>query len=286
LIEQDTKLVNGTDLNSKNHKITSTTPLNKSIQLYKAGFSLREISKKMGIPRETLRIKLVNGGLKLRKSKRDMPIVLHEPVNKLDAKCAELLAMHAGDGCLDVTGRWSFSSNKNDQTLVNHVANLIKDVIGVVPNINVNTNRIEIRSGHRQVFNYFSKFFPIGNKTFNVNLPHEIMTSKDLDIKHCALKGLFSTDGSFSFKKNKGLFPRIEFRVKSKKLRDQFVTLAKDFNFKFNFNTQSERKGIIYTAYIEKINEVIRWMNEISSVCDTHIKNYNHWYKLKFGGGA
>lgn len=261
-------------------------PLNKAAQLYKRGLSLREISQKLGIPRETLRIKLIKNGLKLRKSKRYMPMVLHESLNKIDPKCAELLAMHAGDGCLDVRGRWCFSSNKNDQALVKHVTNLVKDIVGVVPNINFEAKRIQIRSSHRQVFNYFSKFFPIGNKALKVSLPQQIMLSKDLNVKRCALRGLFSTDGSFSFKKIEKLSPRIEFRVKSKKLRDQFVKLAKSFNFEFKFNTQKHWKGVIYTAYIEKIREVIRWMDEIGSMCDTHIKNYNRWYRLKFSRGA
>jgi hypothetical protein len=92
--------------------------IEKARKMYEKGFSIRKISKKFGIPRETLRIRLINSGVKMRKSKRDMVEFLHEPNFEINPISAELLALHAGDGSLDVRGSWCFSSNKNDKNLV------------------------------------------------------------------------------------------------------------------------------------------------------------------------
>lgn len=256
----------------------------KEIKLYKKGLSLRKLSKIVGVPRETIRIGLIKSGLKLRKSKRYVPI-LHTPNYEINVKSAELLAMHAGDGSLDKTGRWCFSSNKNDEKLVIHIADLFGEVIGVTPNINYYPYRIQVRSSHRQTTTFFEKFYERGKKAYTVSLPDEIIESMDPRVKLYALSGLFSTDGSFSFKR-KGLTPRIEFRVKSKKLRDQFAKLAQSFGFEYNCNTQKHRTGIIYTAYIERIDDTIRWMKQIGSKCDTHIKRYNNWHKLRKRRGS
>jgi len=259
--------------------MTSTENIKK---LYRSGASLRKISEAVGIPRETLRVKLISSGFKLRTSRRCMPVILHAPIVGMNSSSAELFAMHAGDGCLDRGGNWCFTADKNDVKLSRYVVKLSTDVIGVIPNIS-DDGRIRIRSGHKQFTEYFSKFFPLGKKSAKVILPQTIMKSKDLGVKRSALRGLFSTDGSFSFKKS-DLSPRIEFRVISRGLRDQFVELGKAFDFEFNYSTQKHRNGHIYTAYIERRNEVIRWMSDVGSICDTHLIRYNDWNNLNKRG--
>lgn len=252
--------------------------IDRAIKFYKSGLGIKKVSEKVDIPRETLRLILKEKGVKLRKSKKYI-LALHQPLYTISPKSAELLAMHAGDGCLDRTGRWCFTADIRDEFLAKHVINLVKEIVGIVPSIFKDKRRVQIRSSQKQIRKYFLKYYSMGKKAYGVRLPSVIISTKNKDIKCHALRGLFSTDGSFSFKK-KELTPRIEFRVKSKKLRDQFVKLAKGFDFKFNYNTQKHRNGIIYTAYIEKIQEVIRWFGVVGSSCDIHIKRYNNWYKL------
>ena len=254
-------------------------------EMYNSGLSLRKISRIVGIPRESLRLKLISSGLKLRKSKRYMVRFLHEPDFRISPISAELLALHAGDGCLDRTGEWSFTSNMNDQEHVRNIMEKFQQVVGIIPNQRIRNNKIEMSSKAKQTTEYFSKFFPKGKKSHIVSLPREIMNSNDSKIIKSALRGLFSTDGSFSFNK-KRLTPRIEFRVKSKKLRNNFITLSRFIGFKFNSNTQKHWKGLIYTAYLERIDDVNKWMKNVGSSCDTHVQSYNRWKYLKFRGGS
>ncbi len=256
--------------------------IENATRLYESGLSLRKIENIIGIPRETLRIKLISSGIKLRTSKRHMVKFLHTPNFDINPISSELLALHAGDGCLDIRGEWCFSSNKNDKNHVKNVIDKFEKTVGISPYISVENNRIQIRSKSKQTTDYFSRFFKKGKKSLTVSLPKEILDSENIRILKSALRGLFSTDGCFSFKNNKELSPRIEFRVMSKKLRNQFVELAKNFGFRFNFNTQKHhQKGVIYTAYIERIDDVIKWMDRIGSRCDTHIERYKKWLKLR-----
>jgi len=248
-------------------------------KMYENNFSIKKISDLVGIPRETLRIKLISSGIKMRKSKRYMVKFLHNSKFEINPLSSELLALHAGDGCLDITGEWSFTSNKNDKKHVKNVVDKFQQVVGVVPNVNVRRDRIEIRSKSKQTTDYFSRFFPRGKKSHIVSLPKEIVNSKDIKILKPALRGLFSTDGCFTFNKVR-LSPRIEFRVKSRKLRNDFVNLAKSIGFEFNFNTQKHWNGVIFTAYLERNKDAIEWMDIIGSTCDTHLKKYKLWKKL------
>ncbi len=258
--------------------------IRNAAKLYRSGLSLRNIEKIIGVPRETIRIKLISYGTKLRKSKRHMVRYLHASNFNITPISSELLALHAGDGCLDINGNWCFSSNKSDMNHVKNVVNKFEEIVGVSPHVRVRNNRVQIESGTKQTTEYFSRFFPMGKKSSIVYLPIKILNSRNIEIKRSALRGLFSTDGCFSFRNNKELTPRIEFRVMSKKLRDQFVDLAKSFGFSFNFNAQKHHhRGLIYTAYIERINDVIEWMDMIGSGCDTHIKRYKKWLKLRSG---
>ncbi len=258
--------------------------INEKIEaMYQNGMSIQKISKIVKIPRETLRIRLIKNGIKLRKSKKELGIKYHKPLYEINAESAELLAMHAGDGSLSKDKRWCFSSNKNDRKLIERVINLTKKIVGVSSDVDYYENRVQIRSKQRQAIEYFSTFFPIGKKSHIVRLPLEIENSSNLEVIKGALIGLFSTDGSFSFRKN-NLSSRVEFRVKSRKLRDQFYNLALKIGFNFNISEPKHKEGVIYTAYIERTNDVLKWMEEIGSNCDTHLNRFNEWLKLKSAG--
>lgn len=254
--------------------------------LYEKGLSTYEISKIVEIPRETLRVKLKKMGVKLRKSRKEMGIKYHKPLIRMNEGAAELLGLHAGDGSLSLN-EWSISTNINDKKLINRIIFLVRKMVGIEPRVGyrLSFNKVDIRSGQHQTLNYFARYFPSGKKSYIVELPKEIMNSDKLYVIKGVLRGLISSDGCFYFRK-RWLSPRLEFRVKSEKLRDQFIELSNRLNFKFNKSNPKDKNGIIYTAYIERINTVLRWMKEIGSGSEIHMKRFDLWMQLKFSGGT
>lgn len=259
------------------------------IKLYESGLSIKKISKKFGISREQIKSQLIQNKIIIRKSCRQIAINYHEPLSELNENVAELWGLHAGDGSL-TKNEWEFSSNINDRVLNNHVIYLVRKVVGVEPRIThrPSLGKTEISSGQKQTLNYFSKNFPIGKKSHFIKMPKEIMKSNNQKIIKAALIGLFSSDGSFSFRKRKKntLTPRLEFRVKSERLRNQFIELASKTNVGFCVSNPKHRNGFIFTAYTEKISTVLKWMKEIGSNCDSHNEKFNEWLGLKYAGVA
>lgn len=249
--------------------------LREAYREYKKGYNLRELSRKFDIPRETLRIKFKKNGMGLRKSRKEIAITYHKPKLTVNSDSAELVAMHAGDGSLCVDGRWCFTSFYNDLKLINRVCELSKNILGVEPRVYKYGNRVQIVSGQKQVFDYFSRIFPVGKKSHIVRLPGKFYRITDRRILASLLIGLFSTDGCFSLRKNGSA--RVEFRVRSKFLRNQFLTLSAKVGFKFKKSNPMSNGKLIYTAYIEKRKEVKKWMETIGSRCDTHNKRYERW---------
>jgi intein/homing endonuclease len=98
------------------------------------------------------------------------------------------------------------------------------------------------------------------------------------------LKGLFSSDGSFSFQKRDNS-PRVDLLVRSRLLRDQFVDLALKIGFSFNksdavrvekgFTTKST--GSFFNANLTSRDQVQKWMTTVGTICDSHIKRFKLW---------
>ena len=256
-------------------------PIDRLAVMYDDGISLRKLSRFSDTPRETLRLRIKSLGVKMRKSRKDIGVSYHKPSHELTEEFAEILAIHAGDGSLDKQGRWCVSCFVEDTDLSKRIIKLTRDVIGIEPDVDYyKRSVIEIRSGQKQAFDFISEYFPIGKKSYIVELPEILISSEKLHIIKSLLRGLMSTDGSFSFKKD-GLTPRVEFRVMSIKLRDQFAYLAKKLGFQFCISSPKSRDGVIHTAYSEKIATVLKWYKEIGFTCDSHSKKFDLWLKMK-----
>ncbi|MEM3378369.1 MAG: hypothetical protein QW674_05425 [Candidatus Bathyarchaeia archaeon] len=95
---------------------------------------------------------------------------------------------------------------------------LVRNILGVEPIKPVKCpsgKAVMIRSGQSQVIAFFKFYgFPQGRKAGIVSIPKQILESTDVNILKAFLRGLFSTDGCFSFQANCG--PRVEIQVKSK----------------------------------------------------------------------
>ena len=90
-------------------------PIDRLAVMYDDGHSIRKLSRFSRIKRETLRIGLKKLGVKMRKSRKDLAVRYHRPAHELTEDFAELLAIHAGDGCLDKRGEWCVSCYAEDK---------------------------------------------------------------------------------------------------------------------------------------------------------------------------
>lgn len=220
----------------------------------------------------------------LSKMGRGRPITYSPPKITLDVEVAELLGLHAGDGYMS-RGVWGIRCNLQDQNMAERIIHLTRSVLGVEPCVRIRENTFEIRNGQKQAIRFFYSYgFVEGRKAYIVRVPAQIIDVNDSEIIKAFLRGLFSSDGSFSFRK-RDYSPRIDLMIRSRLLRDQFVALAAKIGFMFNkcdakriqkgFTTKSA--GAFYNANLCARNEVIRWMTTVGTICDSHIKKFELW---------
>jgi len=225
----------------------------------------------------------------LSKMGRGRHIAYHQPKEVLDMEVAELLGLHAGDGYMSC-GVWGVRCNLQDEYMAQRIIHLARNVLGVEPCVRIRENTFEIRSGQRQVIHFFRKYgFTEGKKTYDVQVPNQITCINDSKIIEAFLRGLFSSDGSFSFQK-RDYSPRIDLMVRSRLLRDQFVELAAKVGFSFNksdsvrvkkgFTTKSA--GAFFNANLTSRKDVLRWMTTVGTPCDAHIKKFKVWQSKTF----
>jgi len=118
--------------------------------------------------------------------------------------------------------------------MICRVTQLVRDVLGVEPKpCKCKAGKaIMIRSGQRQALGFFRDYdFPRSRKAGIVRVPKQILESNNKAVIKAFLRGLFSTDGCFSFQVDRD--PRVEIQVKSEKLRDDFIYLASRLGFSF-----------------------------------------------------
>lgn len=123
---------------------------------------------------------------------------------------------------------------------------------------------------------------PQGKKAGKVKIPNQILESKDEATVKAFLRGLFSTDGCFSFQVGRG--PRVEIQVKSVRLRDDFRQLVGRLGFSFRsyeyLPPRGKNKAPLQVAYTTQAGQVVRWMEEIGSIKDSHIEQYHNWKRI------
>jgi intein/homing endonuclease len=211
-------------------------------------------------------------------------VVYRQPRKELDEEVALLLGLHVGDGWL--SDKWGIACEQKDKAMILRVTKLVRDVLGVEPIKPLKCaagKAIAIRSGQPQVRGFFRNYsIPQGRKAGKVHIPKEILESDNEAVIRAFLRGLFSTDGCFSFQVNRG--PRAEIQVKSEKLRDDFVQLVGRLGFSFRSYTylppKGRNKAPLQVAYTTKAKQVIRWMEEIGSIKGSHIEHYQLWKKI------
>ena len=155
----------------------------------------------------------------LSKMGRGRHTTYHPPKDVLDMNVAELLGLHAGDGYMSC-GVWGIRCNLQDENMAQRIIHLARNVLGVELCVRTRENTYEIRSGQRQTIRFFRKYgFIEGKKAYVVQIPNQITRTNNSKIIEAFLRGLFSSDGSFSFQK-RDYSPRIDLMVRSRSLRD------------------------------------------------------------------
>jgi len=211
-------------------------------------------------------------------------VIYHPPRNELDEDIALLLGLHVGDGWL--SDKWGIACEEKDKSMILRVTQLVRDVLGVEPIKPCECaagKAVMIRSGQPQALAFFRNYgLPQGRKAGKVRIPQQILESNNKAVIKAFLRGLFSTDGCFSFQVDRG--PRVKIQVKSEKLRDDFVCLAGRFGFSLRsyayLPPRGKNKAPLHVAYTTKTGQVVRWMEEIGSIKDSHIERYTNWKEL------
>jgi intein/homing endonuclease len=211
-------------------------------------------------------------------------VVYSQPKKELDEDVALLLGLHVGDGWL--SDKWGITCEPKDKSMIIRVNQLVRDILGVEPIKPCKCaagKAIMIRSGQRQALDFFRNYgLPQGRKAGKVRVPQQILESNNETLIKSFLCGLFSTDGCFSFQVDRG--PRVEIQVKSESLRDDFIHLAGRLGFSFRsyayLPPRGKNKAPLQVAYTTQTKQVVRWMEEIGSIKDSHVEKYQHWKKI------
>jgi intein/homing endonuclease len=242
--------------------------------LYLSGKSLARIQAETGVPHETARLILHRKGIRF----RHVHAILHPVVRMLNFEAALLLGLHAGDGHL--SDSWGISVGGEDREMLKAVVTLVESILGVEPYIDVRSdNYFIVRSAKDQVRQFFRDYgFPRGKKAGIVRVPEAVMESENPRIWTGFLRGAFSSDGSFWYKRRWG---QCRFLVSSPWFRDGFVELAHRLGFEFRsynyMHNGGDNKLPLHLAYLGTRDEVRRWMESVGSISDTHLRRYSEW---------
>ena len=67
-------------------------------------------------------------------------------------------------------------------------------------------------------------------------------------------------------------------------MRDDFVVLVGRLGFSFRsyayLPPRGKNKAPLQVAYSTQMKQVVRWMEEIGSIKDLHVKRYRRWKKI------
>jgi len=162
------------------------------------------------------------------------------------------------------------------------VFSLAKNVLGLEPYLSKTKSTVSIKSGKKQARDFFLRYgFTKGHKAGTVLVPLKVLESNEPNIAKSFLRGLFSADGCFAFRKRSA---RCVLQVSSRALRDGFVELASKNDFDFRKYDYIRKTGLnklpIHIAYMGRRESVFRWMQQIGSISDTHLQRFSEWKAL------
>jgi intein/homing endonuclease len=170
----------------------------------------------------------------------------------IDENVAEFLGIMTGDGCVNKYTRISDkkrtdyyisitgNSIKDVEYYDKFLSNLIRSIFGIVPKYSKkkNQNTIDMLLRYKELYGFFDNInFNKGPKD-KIDIPVSIKENDNL--ARAFLRGLFDTDGSISWKKEK--YPVISIMQKSRKLIESVCYILDKNGFSFNVGYDKKTK--------------------------------------------
>ena len=219
---------------------------------------------------------------------------------KIDGDMAELLGIHIGDGCISRTSNYAEYYLGGDITEeVDYHKNWVeplfnRKVMNPVLKKNVQYKfHPKVRVYGFYIFNkkiveFFEEFGISAGSKISIRVPKEIMKNSQLSKRF--LRGLFDTDGSIYFDRNKSLKanknnrPIIKLGTVSKYLIKDVYILLKNLSFHPRIKkpySGKRNKNPVFNVLIYRVGDISRYIEEIGF---KNPKHYTKWqiYK-KFG---
>src|SRR3989344_3735986 len=179
---------------------------------------------------------------------------------KMSKELAEEIGIHLGDGCLSL-GKNYFSA-KGTNLEVEYYQNYIKSLYKKLYNLNLNVKQFDSVSGFeiysKGLFEFKNKVLgiPYGEKVERIEIPKEILDSKNKEIYRACIRGIFDTDGCIYLSKE-DTYTVLSITIKSKKLIDQLEDMLKKLGF-----LPTKYK---WSLYLNGVILLKKWVNEINS---------------------
>ncbi|MFA6420529.1 MAG: hypothetical protein WCW13_07030, partial [archaeon] len=197
---------------------------------------------------------------------------------------AEICGIHAGDGYLRKRTPSGYeldiSGNVDEKEYYdNHVVPLFERTFGIkiTPRFFMPRNTYGFLICRRKICEFIHSLgFPYGKKTLAVEVPKQILESKNLEIIYRFIRGVFDTDGTISFRKRGGsgytelhrkrhTYSYLKLEICSKKLRDGvgLLLMQTGFQFAFSHSTKRKNENDLYSLTLEGDQNLLLWMYNI-----------------------
>lgn len=237
------------------------------------------------------------------KSSKEGSIMEPSLQKEMTPDLAEICGIHAGDGYMRCRNGNNFeldiSGNIDEKEYYdNHVVPLFERTFG----IKIKTQFFQPRNTYgfciseKEVCETLHSFgFPYGKKTLTVEVPKQILESKNLEIIYRFIRGVFDTDGTISFRKRGGsgyseihkkrhTYSYLKLSICSKSLRDGIGLLLMQTGFQFAFSQKKEKGkwNISYSLTLEGDQNLILWMQNIRFKNPVKENRFLIWKKYGF----
>jgi len=237
------------------------------------------------------------------KSSKEVSIMEPTFSKEMTPDLAEICGIHAGDGYLRCRNGNNFeldiSGNVDEKEYYdNHVVPLFERTLEIKlnPRFFYPRNTYGFLICRRKVCEFIHSIgFPYGKKTLTVEVPKQILESRNLDVTYRFLRGVFDTDGTVSFKKRGGsgykeifkkrhTYPTIKLSVCSKNLRDGVGLLLMKTGFQFAFSQvrKNLKENESFIIELEGDQNLILWMQNIGFKNPVKENRFLIWKKHGF----
>ncbi len=209
----------------------------------------------------------------------------------MEKKIAEFIGIMIGDGSIGIYNCKAgnrikkhrvvkVSLDSRNEQYTNHVANIMKEVLGIEPKIHYKKNEhaVDICIYKKGVFKHVTEKIGLKKspKWNTMKIPKKQMNC----LLSCfVLRGLFDTDGCLSIFNNNGiLYPRIEIKMCPSPAQKQVSEILN--NLKIRHTIQNLEKGKTRIRISGK-EELGKWFNFIGSSNIIHIEKAEKILKRK-----